>query len=109
MICKVYAVYDKAVAAFMQPFYARSHGEAKRMFVMSAREGSFAHNARDYELFWLSDFNDLTGNFGVEAQDALSVPLRIMAGPEVIAMLGKLAAPKPPQNGVGEDASVGVE
>lgn len=108
MITKVYSIYDKATGAFMIPFYARSHGEAKRMFVNSAREKSFAFNARDYELMYLSEFDDGIGQFGVPKEEAMSVPLRIMSGLEVVAMLEKFAS-RPPENGVGSDASVGVE
>lgn len=111
MMLKVYSVYDKAVGAFLLPFMARSHGEAKRMFVSSARE-HFGHNARDYDLMYLSEFNDLTGEYGAPAEERLSLPLKIMSGPEVMAMLEKLASPKSLlENGgaVGSDVNVGVE
>lgn len=99
MILKVYSVYDKAVAAFMQPFYARSHGEAMRMFVASVeKNGAFAANAADYSLHWLAEYNDETGEFGVEEKDKLSVPMRLMSGLEAIAQLSQDAA-NPELNG----------
>lgn len=92
MITKCYSVFDKAVGAFMLPFHARSHGEAKRMFVSSARE-HFVHNSRDYDLCYLCEFNDLTGEYGIDPAEKLTVPLKIMSGAEVMAMLEKLQAP----------------
>lgn len=98
MIIKVYAVFDKAIDAFMMPIYARSHGEAKRRFVESVKgDVRFAANAPDYGLFWLSDFNDSTGDFGVEAEAKLNVPLQIMTGLEALSAANRPASPERPR------------
>lgn len=65
MILQVYSVYDKAVNAFMQPFYARSAGEAIRSFTELANDGAtnVSRYPLDYVLFRLGDFDDNSGLF----------------------------------------------
>lgn len=94
MILKVFAVYDKAVLAFLRPFQARTHGEALRMFLQSVRENpDFHKNYKDYDLFFLSEFNDATGDYGVPAEQATSVPRIVMTGLEAWNLLQREAVP----------------
>lgn len=96
MITKVFAVYDKAVGAFLQPFMARSDGEAVRMFERAANgQSDFSANVADYELFMLSEFNDLTGEYGVKPEDKLSVPRRVCTGLEVLSRAKRMLTKDP--------------
>lgn len=76
----VYSVYDKAVSAYLQPFYARSTGEAIRSFTQLANDkGSNVYrHPHDFVLFALGSFDDTDGLFdGIE-------PHRILAAHEVV-------------------------
>lgn len=77
----IYSVYDKAVNAYMQPFYARSAGEAIRSFTELANDPktNVAKYPSDYTLFALGEFDDNSGAFaGVE-------PRRLVGAHEVTA------------------------
>lgn len=81
MILKIYTVYDAAVQAFLQPFFARSHGEAIRNFTDAINDPKttlHAHPA-DYTLWYSGLFDD--GNATITPE---SPPGQIMAGVEVI-------------------------
>lgn len=81
MILKIYTVYDQAVQAFLQPFFARSHGEAIRNFTDAINDPKttlHAHSA-DYSLWYSGSFDD--ANAVVTAE---SPPAQILAGVEVI-------------------------
>lgn len=80
MILEVYSVHDKAVKAFMQPFFSRSRGEAIRSFteVVNTKDHQFQKHAADYVLFYLGRFDDASGLFeDVE-------PLRIVGAMDVL-------------------------
>lgn len=81
MIVLVFAVRDKAVEAFMPPFFARSKGEAVRSFMTACTDnnGPFVKFLGDYELYHIGAFND--GNGSLESIG----PDRIMSGLEVSA------------------------
>lgn len=99
MIVKMFAVYDKAVEAFMPPFTARSNGEAMRMFMESVkRNEQFQAHHRDYALYYLADWNDSTGDFGVADEDKLAVPRLVMSGVDAVQVFSKEAA-NPELNG----------
>lgn len=81
MILRCYAVYDEPVGAFLQPFMARSDGEATRMFIQACvGQANFANNAKDYSLAYLCEFNDITGEYGKAPEDNVAVPKFIMTG-----------------------------
>lgn len=65
MILNVYSVHDSAVGAYMQPFYARSNGEAIRSFqdACNGSNAQFARNSSDYTLFLLGKFDDSGATF----------------------------------------------
>ena len=71
----VYAVYDAAVGAYLNPFYARARGEALRSFSQACNDEKhqFALHARDYMLFELGTFDDSNGSFETPA-----VPVRVI-------------------------------
>lgn len=56
----VCSVADAAVGAFMQPFFARSIGEARRSFgdAVNDPKMEFGKHPRDYELVHLGNWDD---------------------------------------------------
>lgn len=61
----VFSVFDKAVKAFMTPFFARSKGEAIRSFMEACNDEkhTFYRHAADYVLFYHGDWDDGSGMF----------------------------------------------
>jgi hypothetical protein len=56
------SVYDKAVGAYMRPFFAQSPGQAVRMFVDEVNGDSpFNKHPEDYALFQIGEFFDNDG------------------------------------------------
>lgn len=57
------AVFDSAVGAFMQPFWAQSEGSAVRGFGDAVNDPKleFGKHPQDYTLFALATFDDQTG------------------------------------------------
>lgn len=82
MIHKIYSVYDSKVEAYLQPFYARAHGEAIRSFegACGNPEHQFAVTPEDYALFYLGEFDDANGVF-----DVVVLPLVLAKAHEVVA------------------------
>lgn len=58
-----FTVFDSAAEAYLQPFFARSEGEAIRSFstAASSEDHMFAKHAADYTLFKIGTFDDATG------------------------------------------------
>ena len=84
MKAKCYAVFDKAVEAFMPPFYSRADGEAVRSFVEACKDkGRFAPHLGDYTLFAVGTFDDSSGLFDCEG-----FPKRLMYGLEAANVEG---------------------
>lgn len=69
----VFTVFDSAAVAYLQPFFARSEGEAIRMFstAASSEDHQFARHAADYTLFKIGTFEDSTGQ--VESHPPVSL------------------------------------
>ncbi|UDN67680.1 nonstructural protein [robinz microvirus RP_93] len=82
MKLKIYSVFDKAVNAYMQPFYCRSAGEAIRSFTEACNDPTkpFGKYAMDYVLMAHGDFDDNSGLF------QCSDPVRVLAANEVIEL-----------------------
>jgi len=74
MILKVFAIYDSAVGAYMQPFFMQSKGAAIRAFKDHAndRESQTAKHPSDFTLFELGSYNDENGFF-----ENLTTPLSL--------------------------------
>lgn len=81
MNLKIYTVYDQAVQAFLQPFFARSHGEAMRNFTDAINDPKTSLHAHphDYSLWHSGVFDD--GNATITATNP---PEKIIDGVEVI-------------------------
>ena len=77
----VCSVYDKAVGAFMPPFYVRSRGEAIRSFMDACADPKhqFVRNSGDYTLFQISVFDDASG-----AYEWANEPQRVMSALEAV-------------------------
>lgn len=65
MKVKIFSVFDSKVGAFQQPFFARTTGEAMRMFedAVQKPESGFHAHAGDYSLFEIGSFDDSSGKF----------------------------------------------
>lgn len=62
----VFSVLDKAVGAYLQPFFARSRAEAIRSFAdaVTSERSQFGAHADDYILYQVGEFDDNAGMFG---------------------------------------------
>lgn len=80
MILYIFSVYDKAVNAYVQPFYARSKGEALRSFSEAANDPqtNICKFATDMHLMFLGEFDDANGTF------APCLPERLVSATDVI-------------------------
>ena len=61
----MYSVFDKAVGAYMRPFFLQSDGQAVRFFMdeINAPDSAVGRHPEDYSLFRLGVFNDADGGF----------------------------------------------
>lgn len=80
MMVKAFSVYDKAVKAFMPPFFARTAGEAIRSFTELANDPktNVAQYPSDFVLWSCGEFDDSSGVFAVVE------PQRILGAYEVV-------------------------
>lgn len=83
---KIYSVYDKAIGAYMQPFFVRSKGEAIRSFMQACSDPKmpFGTHPGDYTLYELGDYDDVSGSF------ACHDPIRILTALEATAIEGEV-------------------
>lgn len=60
---KVYAIYDRAVEAYGQPFFVKSQGQAVRSFKDECenKESQFNKHPNDYDLYHIGEYNEETG------------------------------------------------
>lgn len=74
MILQVIAVFDRAVAAFMQPMFIPHKGAAVRSFTdwVNDSNSEFSKHPEDYELYLLAEYDDQKGRFNMpEVPDRL--------------------------------------
>lgn len=78
MKLQVYTVFDRAVSAYLPPFYVRAKGEAIRSFTeaCSDPQKNFGKYAQDYGLVYLGEFDDSSGIF------TCSDPVRVLSATE---------------------------
>lgn len=64
-IKKVFSVYDEAAAAFLQPIFFDTTGQAVRAISDSVADpnSSLSRHTSDYSLFLLGEYDDSTGEF----------------------------------------------
>lgn len=89
MITMVFSVHDKAVGAFLPPFFTRSKMEAMRSFAEACcdEKHQFFRHASDYTLYHLGEFDDSSGLFAVRD------PVRVLSAIEC-------AVEMPPPDGI---------
>lgn len=78
MKLKVYAVFDTAIEAFMQPFFMQARGAALRAFgeIAADKQHAIGKSPQDYCLFELGSWDDATGKFEMH-QAPISLGLAI--------------------------------
>lgn len=59
----MFAVLDKAVGSFMQPFFCRARGEALRTFsdAVNDKQSPFFRHPSDFELYFIGQFDQSNG------------------------------------------------
>lgn len=92
MILEMYAIFDKGINAYAQPFFCRARGEALRNFIEACNDPkSPLHNYPiDYALVRIGSWDDATGI----VTHADHGPRREMGAEEAVAQLeqrGKVA------------------
>lgn len=99
MILKVYTALDKAVNAYLQPFFCRSKGEAIRSFTTAVNDPDhqFHKHAADFSLYELGEWNDAAGIF------TCGEPVRVVSALECMD-LDNLIPPEKSRNGAGRVA-----
>lgn len=77
----IYSVLDKAVMAYMTPFFARADGEAMRSFKDACLDTShnFNKHAADYTLYRLGSFDDRDGTIECDV-------VQMVAGTSMVGM-----------------------
>lgn len=93
MKMEIFAVKDRALNAFMRPFFAQTIGQAIRSFSDEINRpgghqvGSENHmnmHPEDYDLWHLGSFNDATGTFSAEPDDRQDWPRQVAIGKNVL-------------------------
>jgi len=65
MKTRVFVIYDSKVQAYLQPFFARTAGEALRMWESTVNDPKtqISKYPADFTLYETAEFNELTGAF----------------------------------------------
>lgn len=73
MKMQMLAIRDAKAEAYMQPFFAQSIGAAERSFGDLARDPKepCGQHPEDYAMFWLGEFDALTGMVSVKEQPVM--------------------------------------
>lgn len=87
MKLQVFAVRDRAIGAFMQPWFAPSVGAAIRAFTDSVNDATSPWNKHpdDYDLWHLGEWDDQNGRFEVSESGVLAGAVaQIALGKQVV-------------------------
>lgn len=80
----IVAVRDRAIDAFMRPFFMQTIGQAVRAFAdeinRNDKDNALAQHPEDYDLYLLGEFDEQTGRFLGQDNDRL--PRQIAVGKE---------------------------
>lgn len=81
MNMNIYAIYDKAVNAYMRPFVMQSDGQALRVFgdMAVSAEHEIGQHPEDYTIFRLGSFDDNSGVISQEEPRRLAGALELAA------------------------------
>lgn len=90
MKLQMYAVYDRMVEAYMQPFFVRSRGEAVRMWKATVNEANsnFGKHAKDYACVYIGDWDDSSGVVDCNVEPFRLGAEDVLDGPEVTHPFG---------------------
>jgi len=87
MIHKIYTVYDHKAEAYLKPFYARTRGEAIRMFSESSNtvDHPFNKYPEDFTLFECGEWDDENCMFNLHSSahpcgKAIEYQIRVLDG-----------------------------
>lgn len=85
MIMQIFAVKDKQVDAFLQPFFSPTVGSALRslMEVVNDSNHTFSKHSADYVLYALGSFDDTNGRLDPIAIPDPIVNLSDLVKPEI--------------------------
>lgn len=88
MQLNVYAVYDRAALAFMQPMFLQADGVAQRAFMeaLSDPQTQFCKHPMDYKMMRIATWDDASGLFVESVQlivDGLDVVRSVPRPPPV--------------------------
>lgn len=80
MKLEIFAVYDSAVQAFMQPFFSPSKGAALRALTDAVNDPKheYAKHSGDYSLFKLGSFDDNSGLFDTAPPEVITTCLDLV-------------------------------
>lgn len=86
MKLQVCAIKDRALNAFMQPFFAQTTGAAIRAFQDGVNDGTTPMNKHpdDYDLWWLAEWDDQTGMFVANPDDRSELPQQLALGKNLV-------------------------
>lgn len=77
MVLKAYSIRDSKGEVYHNPFYKHTHGEAERDFTTAVNDSNpnnnFAMYPEDFDLYYLGDYDNITGKF-----EALPSPQHIV-------------------------------
>lgn len=82
MKLKIFAVYDSAVGAYMQPFFMQSKGQAIRAWqdTINDSKTQFHAHPSDFTLFELGEYDDENGTFtNLPAKLSLGTALELLS------------------------------
>lgn len=82
MKLKVFAVFDSAVGAYMQPFFMQSKGQAIRAWqdTINDEKTQFHAHPSDFTLFELGEYDDQDGAFtNLPAKLSLGTALELLS------------------------------
>ncbi len=85
MKMEIVAIYDKAIEAYMRPFFCQSLGQAIRQFTdeVNRKDGSpMGDHPQDYTLFHIGTFHDGNANLNELEPHCLARAHEIVQKPE---------------------------
>lgn len=80
MIIKYFAIRDLKSAAYMQLFPSQSFGTAERDFAntVNNQDSMISKYPEDFELFYVGDFNDETGDFNTSSPQHVASAVNLL-------------------------------
>lgn len=89
---KVYSIFDSKAEAYLQPFFAVSHGVALRQFISAIQQedSNFNKFAGDYTLMCIGEFDERKGKLsGLPAHESLGCAIEYLNYSQRVLMEGE--------------------